>query len=127
MPVVIVNGKIRIVTDIVELSGTDPVELYRCLPPYNKFVIKKLTIYNPDTADHTVILGEYDTTSSSWSEDKLVYKVLAGQTIVLGEDDIPFDHVMTTNPSSAILAWAAKLGEAVSANNVKIKAEFEIG
>jgi len=127
MPVVIVDGKIRVVTDLIELAGTDPVELYRCLPPYNKFIIKKLTIHNPDTVDHTVIIGEYNVSTASWSKDKLIYKVLAGQTIVLGEGDIPFDYVMTVDPATAILAWAAKLGEAVSANNVKIKAEFEIG
>ena len=127
MPSAIINGEIRVVTDLIDLTGTDPAVMYVCMPPYNKFIIKKLTIYNPDTTDHEVILGEYNNTTKEWSKDKLIYKVLSGQVLVLGEDDIPSDYVMTTDPESAILAWAAKLGEAVSSKNVKIKAEFTLG
>jgi len=127
VPVVVSDGKVRVVTDLIDLAGTDPVVLYTCLPPHVKYVVKKITIINPDTDDHTVILGAYDATGASWVSDKLVYKVPAGGSLILEEDKIPADYVMTTNPATAIMAWAAKLGEAISANNVKIKAEFEIG
>jgi len=125
LPVVVEAGKIKVATDLKDVSGTDAVVLFECMPPYNKYVIKKLMIYNQDSADHEVILGEYDTTGAAWNEDKLIVKVAAGEMKVLTEDDLPADFVMTTDPASAILAWAAKLDAAVSANPVKVKAEFQ--
>jgi len=125
LPVVVEAGKIKVATDLKDVRGTDAVVLFECMPPYNKYVIKKLMIYNQDSADHEVILGEYDTTGAAWNEDKLIVKVAAGEMKVLTEDDLPADFVMTTDPASAILAWAAKLDAAVSANPVKVKAEFQ--
>ena len=127
MPVIIENGKIKAVSDLIDVNGTDPVELYRCLPPYVKFVMTKIMIYNQDTADHEVTIGSYDTTGASWGSDKYIIKVAAGEMITLSKDDIPEDFVMTTDPSSAIMAWAAKLEGAITANAVKIKVELEIG
>jgi len=127
VPVVIIDGKVRIVTDLTEVSGTDPVTLYTCMPPYNKFILKKVLVYNRDSADHDVILGEYDTTASAWNRDILRIPVLAGQMVTLTEDDIPADFVMTTNPASAILAWACMLEAAITANPVLVKVELEVG
>lgn len=126
MPVVVDNGKIKVATGLVDVSGTDGTVLYTAMPPEMKYVIKKLLIYNQDTADHEVTLGEYDTTSSTWNEDKLIVKVAAGAMVELTEDDLPADFVMTVDPETAILAWAAKLDAAVTANPVKVKAEFEV-
>jgi len=125
MPVAIVDGRVRVVTDLKDLTGTTPVELYRCLPPFLKFIIRKLMAFNTDTADHTLILGEYNTTTGSWSKDKLTVRVPAGQVIVLDERQLPADYVMTTDPASAILSWATKLGESATAP-VRVKAEFEV-
>ena len=126
MPAVIENGKVIVVTDLTDVPGTDPVVLYTCMPPYNKFALNKIYIYNKDSADHEVTLGAYDTTGASWSEDKLIVKVTAGSTVILGPDDLPRDFVMTSDPSTAIMAWAAKLDAAVTANNVKVKLELVI-
>jgi len=126
MPAVIENGKTYIITDLIDVSGTDPKVLYTCMPPYNKFTLHKVYIYNKDSEDHEVILGAYDTTGASWSQDKLILKVTAGSTVILGPDDLPRDFVMTTDPSTAIMAWAAKLDAAVTANNVKVKLELVI-
>lgn len=126
MPTVVRDGRVVAVSDLKDVGGTDPVVLYTCMPPYSKYVLRKLVIYNPDSSDHEVILGEHDTTANSWSKDKLVVKVLAGQFVALGPDDLPSDYVMTTDPSTAILAWAAKLDAAVTAKKVKVKAEFEV-
>ena len=126
MPALTSNGKVIVVSPLVEVSGTTPEVIFTCMPPYLKYIIRKLTIYNKDSADHEVILGAYNTTAPSWSEDKLIYKVLAGQIITLGPDDLPEDFVMTSDPATAIMAWAAKLDAAVTANNVYIKAEFEV-
>ena len=126
MPVVILDGKVYVVTDIAELSGTDAVTLYACMPPYNKYVLRKLYIYNPDSSDHVVEVGEYDTIGTSWESTKIRVPVSAGQSVTLGPDDLPADFVMTTDPETAILAWAARLQAAVAANNVQVKAEFEI-
>ncbi|RLF41693.1 MAG: hypothetical protein DRN17_08430 [Thermoplasmata archaeon] len=124
MPVIVENGKAKAVSDLVDVNGTSGVALFTCMPPTVKFVIKKLYIYNQDTADHEVTVGEYDTTGASWKKDKFILKVPAGETKVLNE--LPSDFVMTVDPATAILAWAAKLDAAVSANPVKVKAEFEM-
>jgi hypothetical protein len=126
MPAIIENGKVKVVTDLKDVSDTTPVTLYTAMPPYVKFVLKKLYIYNQDTADHEVILGEYDTTALAWNKDKLIVKVAAGEVKIFSEGDLPADFVMTTDPAMAILAWAAKLDAAVTANPVKVKAEFEV-
>lgn len=126
MPNVIEDGKVKVATDVKDVSGTTPVTLYTCMPPTVKYVVKKLIIYNKDTADHEVTVGAYNTTGAAWSKDKLVVKVLAGQMITLTEQNLPADFVMTVDPSTAILAWAAKLEAAVSANPVKVKAEFQL-
>ena len=122
MPVIVEDGIVKAITDLKDLSGTTPVVLYECKPANRKFAIKKLIIYNQDTADHEVILGEYDTTHTTWNKDKVIVKVAAGEMKVLTEDELPADFVMTTDP--AIMAWAAKLATSTTANNVKIKAEF---
>ena len=126
MPVVVEEKEIKPVSDLKDVSGTDPVVLYEAMPPYNKYVIKKLIIYNQDTADHEVILGEYDTSAASWNKDKLIVKAAAGEMKVLTEDELPADFVVTKDPATAILAWAAKLDADVTANPVKVKAEFEV-
>lgn len=126
MPVVVEAEKIKAVTDLKDVSGTDPVILYTAMPPYNKYVIKKLIIFNQDSADHEVILGEYDTSAASWNKDKLIVKVAAGEMKVLTEDELPADFVVTKDPATAILAWAAKLDTDVTANPVKVKAEFQV-
>jgi len=126
MPVVVEAGKIKVVTDLKDVSGTDPVILYTVMPPYNKFTIKKVIIFNPDSADHEVILGEYDTSALAWKKDKVIIKVAADEAKELTEKELPADFVMTTDPETAILAWAAKLDADVTANPVKVKAEFEV-
>jgi len=123
VPVIVEEGKPKAITDILDVSGTDPVVLFTCMPPYVKFIIRKLYIYNKDTADHEVTIGAYDTSAPAWSKDKLIVKALAGQTVILTKEDLPADYVMTVNPAEAILAWAAKLD---AANPVKVKAEFEL-
>jgi len=126
VPVIVEEGKPKAVTDIYDVSGTDPVVLFTCMPPYVKFTVRKLYIYNKDTAEHEVTVGAYDATATAWSKDKLVVKAAAGATVILGPDDLPADYVMTVNPVAAILAWAAKLDAAMTANPVKVKAEFEL-
>lgn len=126
MPALTSNGKVVVVSPLVEVSGTTPKVIFTCMPPYMKYIIKKLIIYNKDSAAHEVILGSYDTTGSTWSEDKLIFKVAAGETLNLSEEELPEDFVMTSNPAAAIMAWAAKLDATVTANNVYIKAEFEV-
>ena len=124
MPVVVENGEIKVSTDLKDVNGADPEVLYTAMPPYNKYIIKKLIIYNQDTADHEVIIGEYDTSAPDWNKDKVIVKVAAGEMKVLTEDELPADFVMTTDPETAILAWATKLDADVTANPVKVKAEF---
>ena len=126
MPVVVENGEIKVSTDFIDVSGTDAVVLYICMPKYYKFVIKKLIIFNPDSADHKVILGEYDTSRATWNRDKVIIKVPAGEIKQPSEKELPTSFVMTTDPSTAILAWAAKLDAPVTAKPVKIQAEFEV-
>lgn len=122
MPVIVEDGIVKVITDLKDLSDTTPVVLYECKPTNIKFVIKKLYIYNQDTDDHVVTLGSYNTTAATWDTDKLIVPVPAGSKVELGPNDIPNDFVWTTG--SAIMAWAAKLAATVTANNVKIKAEF---
>ena len=126
MPALTSNGKVIVVSPLVEVSGTTPEVIFQCMPPYMKYIIRKLIIYNKDSADHEIVLGAYNTTVSSWSEDKLIYKVAAGETLILTEKELPKDFVMTSDPATAIMAWAAKLDAAVTANNVYVKAEFEV-
>jgi len=126
MPVIVEEGKPKAISDILDVSGTDPVVLFTCRPEHVKFVIRKLYIYNQDSADHEVTIGAYDTTAPAWSKDKLVVNAAAGATVILGPDDLPADYVMTVKPAEAILAWAAKLDAAITANPVKVKAEFEL-
>jgi len=66
MPTMVRDGKVVATSDLKDVSGTDPVVLYTCMPPYSKFVLRKLAIYNPDSADHEVTIGEHDTTANSW-------------------------------------------------------------
>ncbi len=129
MPAVIKDGKVIITTNVVELNDTTGEVLYTAMPPYQKFVLRKLIIYNQDSADHVVTIGEYNTMATpgnEWVEDKLVIPVAAGEFKVLKEEDLPADFVMTTDPASAIYAWAGKLEAAVTANPVKVKAEFVV-
>jgi len=126
MPFVFVDGKAHAVTPLVDVGGTDPVEIIRCTPAGLKYVIRKLFIYNRDTADHEVTLGEYDVSSGSWVRDVLVVKVAAGQMLSLTPDDLPMDFVVTVDQHNALRAWAAKLDADVSANPVKVKAEFAV-
>ena len=126
MPAVVEDGKIKVTSDIVELSDTTPTTLISCSEEKRKYVMKKIYIYNPDTSDHVVTIGEYNTTSVSWVKDKYVFKVAAGEEKIITEDEIPVDYVMTSDASTAAKAWAAKLDAAVAANNVKIKIEIEL-
>jgi len=119
------KGEVYYVTDLTDVSGTTPVQLVKCKPYYRKFVPVKIMIYNPDTSDHVVTLGSYNVTSSAWDSDKLVIKVLAGQMVILTEDEIPRDHVITSDPDTAVMAWAAKLS-ASAGTAVKVKVEFRI-
>jgi len=123
MPVVIDNGVIYYVTDLKELTGTDPVVLAICTPPGVKYVINKIVIVNTDGSTHNVVFGQYNTTAKSWDKDKLRFSVTAGETIVLSENDLPKDYVITSKPGEAILAWAVKLLESAT-SPVYVKAEF---
>lgn len=130
MPSVVnpLEQKIKVSSDIVDVSGdsTAPTIIYQCIPASQKFVLKKIIIYNKDTADHEVTLGEYNVSTASWVKDKFIFKVSAGQTLVLGSDDLPEDYVVTEDATNSLKAWAAYLDAAVTANPVKIKAEFEL-
>ena len=126
MPAVVENGKIKVTSDLEDVAGTTPVTLVTCSIEKRKYVIKKIYIYNPDTADHVVTIGSYDTTGTSWDADKLPVPVAAGEKVILKEDEIPTDFVMTTDSSTAVMAWAAKLEAAVTANNVQVKIETEV-
>ena len=103
MPAIVENGKIKVTSDLEDVAGTTPVTLVTCSIEKRKYVIKKIYIYNPDTADHVVTIGSYDTTGTSWDEDKLPVPVAAGEKVILKEDEIPTDFVMTcllyTSPS----------------------------
>jgi len=125
MPAVVVDGKVKYVSDEVSLSDANVHVLATALPENVKYVIKKLIIYNKDTTSHDVSIGEYDTTGASWNETKLTVKVASGEQKVLTERELPADFVMTTDKGAAILAWAAKL-DAAPTNPVLIKAEFDL-
>ncbi len=102
------------------VSGTDPVELWKV--GINRSArITKVIIYNPDSADHVVYLGKYDGTTFTQLLPGI--KVLAGETIVLGEDDIPAERVYST--SSTQYSWAAKLEASVASNNVEVSIEVD--
>ena len=120
--------KMIISSDLVDVSGDSsaPTVIYQCIPASQKFVLRKIIIYNKDTAEHEVVLGEFNVSMTTWVKDKYIFKVNAGQMITLGPDDLPEDFVVTEDPTNALKAWAAYLDAAVSANPVKIKAEFEL-
>lgn len=126
MPSIIDKGKVIVTTRLVALSDTTPQVLYTCMPPYMKYVLRKVIIYNKDTADHEITIGSYDTTNLTWVEDKLIVKVPTGSMKEITPDILPADFVMTSDPAVAIMAWATKLDTAVTANNVYVKAEFEV-
>ena len=113
-------------TDLIDVSGdaSAPTVIYQCVPQGQKFVLNKIIIYNKDTADHEITLGEFNVSGTAWVKDKFVFKVASGEMRVFGPDDLPEDYVVTEDASSAIKAWAAYLDAAVSANPVKVKAEF---
>ena len=125
MPAVIEGGMVKYISPIVDVTGTTAVEVARAQPTNRKFIPVKIMLYNADTADHVVTLGSYNITSGSWDEDKLVIKVLAGQMLILNEEDIPADFVMTTDPNNALMGWYAKL-DASATNPVKVKVEFKL-
>lgn len=126
MPAVVEDGKIKVSSDLKDVAGTSPVTLVACSIEKRKYILKKVYIYNADSADHVVTIGSYDSTGASWGADKLVVPVAAGEKVILTEDEIPTDFVMTTDSSSALMAWAAKLDASVTANNVKVKIETEV-
>ena len=126
MPAVVENWKIKVSSNLEDVAGTSPVTLVTCSIEKRKYILKKVYIYNADSADHVVTIGSYDTTGASWGADKLVVPVPAGEKVILTEDEIPTDFVMTTDSSSALMAWAAKLDADVTANNVKVKIETEV-
>ena len=129
MPAVVEDKKIKkikVTSGLKEVSGTDPVTLVTCSIEKRKYVLKKIYIYNPDTADHVVTIGSYDALGTSWDADKLPVPVAAGEKVILTEDEIPTDFVMTKDSSTALMAWAAKLEGAVTANNVQVKIETEV-
>jgi len=125
MPSVVYKDEVKYISPLVDVSGTTPTEVARALPENVKYVPVKIVIYNSDSSDHVVTLGSYNITSGSWVEDKLVIKVLAGQMLVLNEDDIPSDFVITTDSNNALMGWYAKLDSSVT-NPVKVKAEFRL-
>jgi len=126
VPFVYLNKKVYAPSNLVDVNGADPVEVIRCTPAGAKYVIRKLLIYNKDSADHEVTVGEVDTAAGSWVRDILVVKVAAGQTLALGPDDLPMDFVVTVDQQNSLRAWAAKLEGNVSSAPVKLKAEFEV-
>jgi len=130
MPEVIRDGKVVVSTPLVSLTGTSPVELYRCMPPGVKFVPTKILIYNADTANHTVYLSLVNTSVSPPAvvRDAYILRVPAGQMLALSRDSIPLDHGVTTDPAAALISWAARLGEAIATSGaaVYIKVEFEV-
>jgi len=128
MPEIMVDGKTIVSTPLVSLTDTSNKELYRCMPPGMKFVPTKIMIYNSDTSDHTVYLSLLNIFTSTVVRDAYIIKVLAGQMLILTKDDIPMDQGITTDPSTAIISWAARLGEAIATSGkaVYIKVEFEV-
>lgn len=115
-------SSVRWASDVVELSGTDPQQLW--LVPTNKRVrITKIFIYNADSADHVVTIMRQNLIDSTTKQLLPGIKVAAGSTKILTEDEIPAETVS----SSPTIPYAvvAKLDAAVSANNVQIQVEFE--
>ena len=125
MPTIIEHDGTKVVTGLMDVNGTTPVVLCTAEPKDFKFVIKKLLIYNKDTAPHEVILGEYDASNGTWVKDKLIFKVGNGAVLGLTKEELPADFVIATDETSTV-AWAVKLDADVSANPVKVKAEFQI-
>lgn len=102
------------------LSGTSPTTLWTTSIDRSSR-ITKITIYNPDTADHTVYIGKYDGTTFTQVFPGI--KVLAGETVILNEEDIPAEKTYSTKNKQ--YSWAAKLEASVTANNVEITIEVE--
>jgi len=125
MPALIKDGKPHYVTPLTDVSGTSPVVLVNAKPYYRKFVIKKLMIYNADSSDHVVTLGSYNTSTSTWVEDKIAVAVSAGEFKTLSSDELPQDFVETVDTSEGVMAWAVKL-DASASTAVKVKVEFEL-
>ena len=114
---------VRHSSGLKELSGTTAVALWKVTVGRGARLVK-IVIYNPDTADHTVEIGELDV-NGNWVAAKLPkIPVLSGQMVVLEEKDIPNEKVYSKDTSN-IKQWGARLEAAVSANNVQIEVEVE--
>ena len=121
------TGKIHS-SAVVSLSGTTAVALW-VASLNRKAKLRKILIYNADTADAVVEIGEADyspsTGAATWSSQKLpAIPVASGAMVTLGPNDIPEDSVYTSDASSP-KCWAARLQAAVTANPVQIKIEVE--
>ena len=98
------------------------------IPVERKSRVTKIMIYNPDSADHTLLIGSVNVTSSgpdptTFSQVLPDIKVLSGDNVVLTEDEIPILKINSTSTSPK--AWYVKTGEAITASKVKIAIEFE--
>lgn len=112
---------------LIELSDTTPVELWR-VSINRKARIVKIMVYNGDTADHYIEFGQYDPDTATWEATKLPkIPVLAGQLLILAEQDIPREYVVSKkeNDTITVKSWAIRLDTTVTANNVELIAEIE--
>ena len=118
---------IRVGSPVLSVSGTTPVTAV-VIPVLRKARLTKVVIYNADTIDHVVyvVYGKIDLSTMSFNEEGSAYPgivVRAGQNVILDEKDIPALYVESTKDE--VRAFAVKLGEAVSSNNVQVQIEIE--
>lgn len=112
---------IRHASPVVDVSGTSPVDLWK-VTVNRKAKLTKVVIYNADTADHKVELGEYDGTMFVAKLPPI--PVLAGQLVVLEESDLPSAYVASSDTQN-LKRWAARLEAGVTSSNVKVQIEVE--
>ncbi len=112
----------RAASPLVEIDDTGAALL--TVPPERKAVIRKIMIYNADSADHTVLIGSITNGDASTFKQLLpAIKAVAGSTVVLSEGDLPAAEAASTSTSLASIY--AKTGEAITANKVQVVVEIE--
>ena len=112
----------RKTTQVVEIDDTGVAVL--TVPPLRKAAIRKLMIYNADSSDHTVLIGNIVNGNTGTFKQLLpAIKVAAGSTLVLGESELP--GAETGSTETDIAAIYARTGEAITANRVQLVLEIE--
>ena len=112
----------RKATQVAEIDDTGATLL--TVPPLRKAVIRKIMIYNADSADHTIVIGSITNGDPSTFTQLLpAIKVGAGSSLVLSEQEVPGAETGSTETSIASIY--ARTGEAISANKVQLVLEIE--